>query len=188
METNTLVFAQNLNQEVVPAMVAKPKGTRKLRKKTYAKINDDIRKEIILRVTLQGQKLKSVCEQLNINVSSAKNVLAIYKKEGRIEKKKYRAKRRRNTESSEASSFKQTCQSQSSGLECNEYTSSFGNIHQQEKNMNFQADLAFTSQNLDAILDTYCFCDLEAPMRSVQQDWASVSQQHFAPYGQILPF
>lgn len=31
--------------------------------------------------------LKSVCAQLNINFSSAKNVVQIFKKEGRLEKK-----------------------------------------------------------------------------------------------------
>mmetsp|Transcript_22127 Transcript_22127/g.25438 ORF Transcript_22127/g.25438 Transcript_22127/m.25438 type:complete len:135 (-) Transcript_22127:206-610(-) len=69
------------------------RGSRRLRKKNYEKINDEIRKKIIFEVTVLGNKLKTICEKLNINVSSAKNVLAIYKKEGRIEKKKYRVKR-----------------------------------------------------------------------------------------------
>lgn len=71
------------------------RGARRLRKKTYEKINDEIRKKIIFEITVLGNKLKTVCRNLNINVSSAKNVLAIYKKEGRIEKKKYRAKRKK---------------------------------------------------------------------------------------------
>ena len=79
-----------------------PKGTRRLRKKNYEKINDEIRKHIIFEVTVLGNKLKSVCEKLNINVSSAKNVLAIYKKEGRIEKKKYRVKRKKACEAKES--------------------------------------------------------------------------------------
>ena len=74
------------------------KISNKLRKKNYEKINDEIRKRIIFEVTVLGNKLKSIWERLNINVSSAKNVLAIYKKEGRIEKKKYRVKRRHGFE------------------------------------------------------------------------------------------
>ena len=74
------------------------RGSRRLRKKNYEKINDEIRKKIIFEVTVLGNKLKTICEKLNINVSSAKNVLAIYKKEGRIEKKKYRVKRKRGSD------------------------------------------------------------------------------------------
>ena len=77
---------------------ARVKGSRRLRKKNYEKINDEIRKKIIFEVTVLGHKLKTICEKLNINVSSAKNVLAIYKKEGRIEKKKYRVKRKKGEE------------------------------------------------------------------------------------------
>lgn len=159
METKSLIFAQNLNQEVITSPLSKaskPKGTRRLRKKNYEKINDDIRKEIIIRVTLQGQKLKTVCEHLNINVSSAKNVLAIYKKEGRIEKKKYRVKRKKTTESTEAISFRQTCSTQSTGFETNDFTS-LGNIQSPDLSMNFQSDLAAASQNLSTVLENYCF-------------------------------
>ena len=37
--------------------------------------------------------MKEVAEELKVNTSSAKNVIAIYKREGRIEKKKTRLKR-----------------------------------------------------------------------------------------------
>ena len=36
------------------------KGTRRLRKKNYEKINDDIRKKIIFEVTVLGNKLKTI--------------------------------------------------------------------------------------------------------------------------------
>jgi hypothetical protein len=39
--------------------------------------------------------LKSVCLRHNINFSSAKNVLQIYRKEGRLEKKMFRERRNR---------------------------------------------------------------------------------------------
>lgn len=48
------------------------RGSRRLRKKNYEKINDEIRKKIIFEVTVLGNKLKTICEKLNINVSSAK--------------------------------------------------------------------------------------------------------------------
>ena len=104
MESNSQILAynaQNFQLGHIQQIPRKTKGIRRLRKKNYEKINDDIRKKIIFEVTVVGNKLKTVCEKLNINVSSAKNVLAIYKKEGRIEKKKYRVKRRKANESSE---------------------------------------------------------------------------------------
>ena len=58
------------------------------------KINDEIRNKFTFEVTVLGNKLKTIWEKLNISVSSAKNVLVIYKKEGGIEKKKYRVKRK----------------------------------------------------------------------------------------------
>ena len=66
------------------------RGSRRLRRKNYEKINEEIRKKFTFEVTVLGNKLKTIWEKLNISVSSAKNVLAIYKKEGGIEKKKYR--------------------------------------------------------------------------------------------------
>ena len=66
------------------------RGSRRLRRKNYEKINEEIRKKFTFEVTVLGNKLKTIWEKLNISVSSAKNVLAIYKKERGIEKKKYR--------------------------------------------------------------------------------------------------
>lgn len=40
-----------------------------------------------------NNSLKSVCEKHNINFSSAKNVIQIYKKEGRLEKKVHRIRK-----------------------------------------------------------------------------------------------
>ena len=54
----------------------------------YAQIKDDVREEIIRQVFVLGKKVKQVAEELKVNASSAKNVIAIYKREGRIEKKK----------------------------------------------------------------------------------------------------
>ena len=60
------------------------------RSKRYAKIDDEFRKIIIFEVIHLGSSVRAVSEKLGINVSSAKNVISIYKKEGRIEKKKNR--------------------------------------------------------------------------------------------------
>jgi hypothetical protein len=47
-----------------------------------------------------NNSLKSVCEKHNINFSSAKNVIQIFKKEGRLEKKVLRARKaKKNNES-----------------------------------------------------------------------------------------
>lgn len=55
-----------------------------------------MRKAIIFEVMVLGSTVKAVSEKYGLNVSSAKNVLSIYKKEGRIEKKKQRMKRSTN--------------------------------------------------------------------------------------------
>ena len=62
------------------------------RSKRYAKIDDESRKTIIFEVIHLGSSVRTVSEKLGVNVSSAKNVISIYKKEGRIEKKKNRLK------------------------------------------------------------------------------------------------
>ena len=46
---------------------------------------------IIEMVIGQGKKVKEAAHRCKVNLSSAKNVVAIYKREGRIKKKKNRA-------------------------------------------------------------------------------------------------
>ena len=62
------------------------------RSKRYAKIDDESRKAIIFEVIHLGSSVRAVSHKLGVNMSSAKNVISIYKKEGRIEKKKNRFK------------------------------------------------------------------------------------------------
>lgn len=57
------------------------------RRSKYEKIDDDKRRLIIFEVMIMNNSLKKVCENHNINFSSAKNVIQIFKKEGRLEKK-----------------------------------------------------------------------------------------------------
>lgn len=46
-----------------------------------------MRRTIVFEVTVMKESLKDVCDRYRINFSSAKNVIQIYKKEGRLEKK-----------------------------------------------------------------------------------------------------
>jgi 3-phenylpropionate/cinnamic acid dioxygenase small subunit len=48
---------------------------------------------IIFEVLVMNNSLKAVCDKHNINFSSAKNVIQIYKKEGRLEKKSIRIRK-----------------------------------------------------------------------------------------------
>ena len=59
----------------------------------YLKIDDEKRKIIIFEVMVMNNPLKNVCAKYNINFSSAKNVIQIFKKEGRLEKKVQRARK-----------------------------------------------------------------------------------------------
>lgn len=140
---------------------SRPKGTRRLRKKNYEKINDDIRKKIIFEVTVLGNKLKTICEKLNINVSSAKNVLAIYKKEGRIEKKKYRVKRRKTGEDQEISPDTSTG---SSSKQMNSNVSS-SNINPTAPPCKISSSIPNTAPeasvndvNISLLFENYCMC------------------------------
>ena len=47
-----------------------------------------------------NNSLKTVCENHNINFSSAKNVIQIYKKEGRLEKKVVRCRKNKKKDGS----------------------------------------------------------------------------------------
>jgi hypothetical protein len=46
-----------------------------------------MRRTIVFEVMVMRESLKSVCERYGVNFSSAKNVIQIYRKEGRLEKK-----------------------------------------------------------------------------------------------------
>lgn len=46
-----------------------------------------MRRTIVFEVMVMKESLKDVCDRYRINFSSAKNVIQIYKKEGRLEKK-----------------------------------------------------------------------------------------------------
>jgi hypothetical protein len=53
----------------------------------YLKINDEQRRIIIFEAMIMNNPLKAICEKHKINFSSAKNVIQIFRKEGRLEKK-----------------------------------------------------------------------------------------------------
>ena len=57
------------------------------------KIDDDMRRIIVFEVMVMKESLKNVCDRYGINFSSAKNVIQIYKKEGRLEKKIVKARK-----------------------------------------------------------------------------------------------
>ena len=52
-----------------------------------------MRRTIVFEVIIMKEALKDVCDRYHINFSSAKNVIQIYKKEGRLEKKVVKTKR-----------------------------------------------------------------------------------------------
>lgn len=64
-----------------------------VRKPKYFKIDDNIRRTILFKVLVMNVPLKTVCDNLNVNFSSAKNVTLIFKNEGRIEKKLMRVRK-----------------------------------------------------------------------------------------------
>jgi ribosomal protein S25 len=144
------------------------KGTRRLRRKNYEKINDEIRKKIIFEVTVLGNKLKTICEKLNINVSSAKNVLAIYKKEGRIEKKKYRVKRRKTADDQESApdveNSSMPIASSVDGNNLNFTVTAFKRVVQNNK---IQSEPNLKDMSIDSIMQNYCTCPSILPYDNI---------------------
>lgn len=68
-------------------------GDRQQRQGQYLKIDDDLRRTIVFEVMVMKESLKSVCDRFGINFSSAKNVIQIYRKEGRLEKKMHKSRK-----------------------------------------------------------------------------------------------
>lgn len=165
MESNKNLVSSNnrkpSSENTDDAHTVSARGTRRLRKKNYEKINDEIRKKIIFEVTVLGNKLKTICDKLNINVSSAKNVLAIYKKEGRIEKKKYRVKRRKTGEDQESAPETNNNSSvkTNSNIQPTNISSYSGTpLNTSNSGVNYQNDLGLNDLNLDFLFANYCTC------------------------------
>lgn len=72
------------------------------RRSKYLKIDDEKRRIIIFEVMVMNNSLKNVCLKHNINFSSAKNVVQIFKKEGRLEKKVQRARKGKRKDESKS--------------------------------------------------------------------------------------
>ena len=75
-----------------------------------------------------NNSLKTVCDKHNINFSSAKNVIQIFKKEGRLEKKVVRTrknkKRNESKNDSDLSEDKDTAEADQKVVELEQYSSS----------------------------------------------------------------
>ena len=158
--------------------------SRKLRKKNYEKLNDEIRKKIIFEVTVLGNKLKDIWERLNINVSSAKNILAIYKKEGRIEKKKYRVKRRYDTDKWEDTDlFSNSFSMKNNNLlmSCLAAYSAWGNT-QSYRETNYQSWISSNDLCLSYLLknywlwDSYSQTSYSNTIKPIEEFWKNSSQ------------
>ncbi|CAD8066908.1 unnamed protein product [Paramecium sonneborni] len=98
-------FAQDLNQK--PSQKRTPEEEKELLYKyrgkhglKYAKISNEQRQRLIKQVTTTGCTIKSAAKELNINFSTAKAIMQIYRKEGRTQKKfKRENKKMLNTKS-----------------------------------------------------------------------------------------
>ena len=158
--------------------------SRKQRKKNYEKLNDEIRKKIIFEVTVLGNKLKDIWERLNINVSSAKNILAIYKKEGRIEKKKYRVKRRYDTDKWEETDLFSNSFSMKNNNFLMSYlaaysawgnTQSSGEINYQSWTNSNDLSLSFLMKNY-WLWDSYSQPSYSNTIKPIKEIWKNLSQ------------
>jgi predicted transcriptional regulator len=60
------------------------------KRKKYAVISDEQRKQLLYKVISQGTDIKEVAQELNLNISTAKGIIKTYMTEGRVNKKKTR--------------------------------------------------------------------------------------------------
>eukprot|EP00347_Sterkiella_histriomuscorum_P000164 403376929 len=84
------------NCEILKIKEASKIISKNKRRSKYLKIDDEMRKLIIFEVMVMNNPLRSVCQKHDINFSSAKNVVQIFKKEGRLEKKMQRSRKSKN--------------------------------------------------------------------------------------------
>lgn len=153
---------------------------KRQRKKNYEKINDEIRKKIIFRVTVLGNKLKTICEELNINVSSAKNVLAIYKKEGRVEKKKYRVKRKKSIDEHEAPSPKGQILEKTNSKSVPSINLTLLNeiLSNTNKPINMQPQ-TLNSLSMGLIMENYCMCPVTPQAYQNSTPWSMHNMEEY---------
>jgi hypothetical protein len=184
MESNTQIHSEKQAQDIMQDdsdSLSHAIGSRRLRKKNYEKINDEIRKKIIFEVTVLGNKLKNICEKLNINVSSAKNVLAIYKKEGRIEKKKYRVKRKKTADDHE--SFSPGEQTLDKKMNENVSTSNLnllsGILNNTNKAINPQPDMRLNTLSMGLLSGNYCMCPVIPQAYQLSTPWSMHNMEEY---------
>jgi len=84
-----------------PRLVAKKIKKLGYRKKKYKIITNKMREELIDAIENQNEKIKDAAKRLHMNYSSAKSILQVYKKEGRLNKKGFRRKSNPRQEFSE---------------------------------------------------------------------------------------
>jgi len=77
--------------------------SRSRRRERYSVTNNKTRYELINMIEKENISIKKAAEMLNINYSTAKSILGMYKKEGRIVKKTIRKRSNKNKEASSAS-------------------------------------------------------------------------------------
>lgn len=183
MESKTQILSEQKADNIMQAESETHSSAQILkrqRKKNYEKINDEIRKKIIFRVTVLGNKLKTICEELNINVSSAKNVLAIYKKEGRVEKKKYRVKRKKSIDEHETPSSK----GQILEKEIVKNVPSINLTLLSEILNNTNQPLSLQPHNLNSlsmglIMDNYCMCPVTPQAYQNSVPWSMHNMEEY---------
>jgi len=86
-------FSEESDEEgKAPRLVAKKIKKLGYRKKKYKIITNKMREELIDAIENQNEKIKDAAKRLHMNYSSAKSILQVYKKEGRLNKKGFRRK------------------------------------------------------------------------------------------------
>ncbi|CAD8063718.1 unnamed protein product [Paramecium sonneborni] len=136
-------FARDLNQkssikrtpEEEQEFLCRYKGKHGLK---YQKISDEQRQKLIKQVTTTGCTIKSAARDLNINFSTAKAILQIFRKEGRISKKMKRDKTQKELVIPEiviqGLTKEQQCQQRQNSVQDNLDTIHFQHVEEQNRN------------------------------------------------------
>jgi len=85
------------NNTIITKLCTNSKKISKKRTR-YRRIDDDIRQKLIDAVLKDGQMLKTAAKSFQINYSSAKSIFHTYRKEGRVNKKMFRERHNKKSD------------------------------------------------------------------------------------------
>ncbi|CAD8067643.1 unnamed protein product [Paramecium sonneborni] len=195
-------FIRDLNQksslkrspEEVQELLCRYQGKHGLK---YQKISNEQRQKLIKQVTTTGCTIKSASRDLNINFSTAKAIIQIFRKEGRMSKKVKREKIQDEFKNPEivnkvGLANEQQCQQRQNNVKDNLDTILFQQVEEKNRNqaiiiqqlntqnIYLQGKINQLQQEKSQLSQNYCF--LANQYNQLQQMVSQTMPQYYQPY------